>query len=159
MSGVAHELESEHHSIDDQLAEFVADLGEGKVSAEHFRAASTELQHHIHVEEELLFPPLKAAGMIPPVLVMLREHGEIWDVLDVIERLLADDQPDVPSLRQQCERLTAQLEAHNMKEERILYPSADSTLSPGDLDAVGQALVDGDLPDGWRAEMASPPAG
>lgn len=155
MSGVAEDLVVEHHSIDDRLAEFVAGLDEGSVRAESFRASARELRHHIYVEEAHLFPPLRAVGMIPPVLVMLREHGELWDVLEAVDRLLADDQPDIPSLRRECDRLTGLLEEHNMKEEQILYPAADETLATEDLEQVATSLVDGDLPDGWRAEMAS----
>lgn len=155
MTGVAEDLVVEHHSIDDRLAEFVAGLEEGEVRTESFRASARELRHHIHVEEAHLFPPLRAAGMIPPVLVMLREHGEMWDVLDGIDRLLAQDEADVPALRAECARLVQQLEAHNLKEEQILYPAADTTLAPEDLERVSTSLVDGDLPDGWRAEMAS----
>ena len=155
MSGVAKDLEVEHHSIDERLAEFVTGLDEGEVHPEVFRASARELQHHIYVEETHLFPPLRAVGMIPPVLVMLREHGEIWGVLDAVERLLADGQPDVASLRRECERLAAALEAHNLKEEQILYPAADESLATEDLEQVSISLVDGDLPQGWRAEMAS----
>lgn len=155
MSGVAKDLVVEHHSIDDRLGDFVAGLGEGEVRAESFRASAKELRHHIYVEEAHLFPPLRAVGLIPPVLVMLREHGEMWDVLDGIDRLLDADTPDVVALRRECERLTAQLEAHNMKEEQILYPAADERLATEDLEKVSTSLVDGDLPDGWRAEMAS----
>lgn len=155
MSGVAKDLETEHDSIDERLAEFVAGLDEGEVRAEAFHASARELRHHIHVEEAHLFPPLRAVGLIPPVLVMLREHGEIWDVLDAVDRLLADDEPDASSVRRECGRLTAMLEAHNMKEEQILYPAADESLATDDLEQVSISLVDGDLPDGWRAEMAS----
>lgn len=155
MSGVATDLKTEHHSIDERLAEFVAGLDEGEVRAASFRASARELRHHIYVEEAHLFPPLRAAGMIPPVLVMLREHGEIWHTLDTVESLLADDQPDVASLRRECERLAAQLAAHNLKEEQILYPAADESLATEDLEQVAISLVDGDLPEGWRAEMAA----
>ena len=44
--------------------------------------AMESLRRHIFLEEQLLFPPLREAGMIAPVLVMLREHGEIWQSLD-----------------------------------------------------------------------------
>ncbi|WP_338749113.1 hemerythrin domain-containing protein [Janibacter alittae] len=154
MSGVAEDLKTQHDSIDERLAEFVAGLDEGEVRAGTFRASARELRHHIHVEEAHLFPPLRAAGMIPPVLVMLREHGEIWGTLDTVDGLLADDRPDVTSLRRECDRLTAQLAAHNLKEEQILYPAADESLATEELDQVATSLVDGDLPEGWRAEMA-----
>lgn len=154
MSGMAEGLLVEHHSIDERLAEFVAGLDAGEVRPAAFRAAATELKHHIFVEEEHLFPPLRAAGLIPPVLVMLREHGEMWGVLEAIEALLVATAPDVSALHAECARLMGQIEAHNAKEERILYPAADQTLAPQEQEAVSTALVDGDLPEGWRASMA-----
>ena len=151
---IAQILEHEHQSIDGRLAAFVAGLDEGEVRADDVRASAAELRRHIHVEEVHVFPRLRQAGMIPPVLVMLREHGLIWDTLDGIDRLLSDDAHDVAALRTQCDRLTEQLEAHNMKEERILYPAADDTLDADGVASVEAALRD-EMPPGWRAEMAS----
>ncbi len=152
--GIAEILEEEHHRIDGRLAAFVAGLDEGEVRAADFHACATELRRHIHVEEVHVFPPLRAAGMLAPVLVMLREHGLIWDTLEQIDRILASETPEAGALRRECERMPQQLEAHNMKEERILYPAADQALDADALASVHAAL-DEEMPPGWRCEMAS----
>ena len=150
---IAEILEEDHHHIDGRLATFVAGLDEGEVRPADFRASATALRRHIHAEEVHLFPPLRAAGMIPPVLVMLREHGIIWGLLERIDALLAVEPPEATALRQECDGLTERLEAHNMKEERIIYPAAEQTLDADTMASVRDAL-DEETPPGWRCEMA-----
>ena len=148
---IARDLEAEHRSIDALLEQFVSGLDQ-EVRPGLFRDSSRELRQHIYVEEAHLFPPLRAAGIIPPVLVMLREHGQIWTVLDEIDAQL--DEPDPAELRRLCEMLTGMLGAHNDKEEAILYRAAVEVLDPVVQEQISNAMVDDTLPDGWRCEMA-----
>lgn len=154
MATIAEELEEEHHSIDARLADFVAGLDEGEVRADHFRDSAAELRRHIYVEELRLFPPLRETGMVPPVLVMLREHGELWGTLEAVERLLDYPTPDTSALRAECDRLAEQLDAHNQKEEVILYQAAVERLDPQTQEQVSIALVDEEMPAGWRCRLA-----
>lgn len=152
MDGTAGtQLEHDHHRIDDGFARFVESLS-GEVDRASFDDAARALRHHIYVEETLHFPVLRAAGLLAPVLVMLREHGEIWDLLDAIRDAL--DAGDIDSVRGVWPQLAAVLEQHNMKEERILYPAGDKTLSPADAELIVTALDEGETPSGWVCEMA-----
>lgn len=154
MAQIVEELEVEHRIIDARLADFVAGLDDGQVHAERFRRSAGELRQHIYVEEKWLFPPLRETGMIPPVLVMLREHGELWGVLDEIDRALAASTPDQEALRGACDRLAEQLDAHNEKEEIIVYQAAAERLDPATQEAIVGALADEEMPDGWRCQLA-----
>ena len=78
-------LEREHQEIDAGLGAFVDGLDNGELLGAEFNRAADALRRHIYLEEEFLFPPLRAAGMLPPVLVMLREHGAIWRTLQGLE--------------------------------------------------------------------------
>ena len=78
-------LEREHQEIDAGLEAFADGLESGELRGADLDRAADALRRHIYLEEEFLFPPLRAAGMVPPVLVMLREHGEIWRTLDALE--------------------------------------------------------------------------
>ena len=78
-------LEREHQEIDAGLAAFVDGLDSDELRGAELDRAADALRRHIYLEEEFLFPPLRAAGMVPPVLVMLREHGEIWRTLEALE--------------------------------------------------------------------------
>jgi iron-sulfur cluster repair protein YtfE (RIC family) len=113
------------------------------------------LRRHIYLEEEFLFPLLREAepALTAPVLVMLREHAQIWDSLDVLDQAAdADPQAARVSLKQ----LTVQLLHHNLKEEKILYPRADVLLSPAAATRLRDFLDTGQLPDGWVCVKARP---
>ncbi len=153
-SRVATVLEQDHRVIDEGFAAFVATAEQGRVDREPYDRAAEGLRRHIFVEEEALFPPLRAAGLVGPVLVMLREHGEIWDLLDTLDGLLAGGGAGPDDLLPVWRRLEDVLAQHNVKEERILYPAADQALSEVDLDDVRAALRDSVVPQGWASEMA-----
>lgn len=147
---IGQQLEHDHHRIDEEFARFADSLTTATVNRDAFDAAAAGLRHHIYVEESLHFPILRAAGLMAPVLVMLREHGEIWDLLDATASAL-DQGAAVGDL---WSRLASVLEQHNMKEERILYPAGDQQISPADTDLIRTTLADGETPADWRCEMA-----
>jgi uncharacterized protein (DUF2249 family) len=96
----------------------------------------TGLRRHIRFEEDLLFPAFEErSGLSPdrgPSAVMRSEHRDIESLLDGIGRALADGRDPQPWRRQ----LHALLGEHNLKEERIVYPTTDRLLSPEESDAL-----------------------
>ncbi len=77
-------LRREHQEIDAGIdACTAADPDSGELSR-----AIGALRRHIYLEEEFLFPLLRQAepGLTAPILVMLREHAEIWPLLDELDR-------------------------------------------------------------------------
>lgn len=149
---VGQSLEHDHHLIDGQFAAFAQALAEDRIDTASLSAATEALRHHIWVEEQLHFPPLREAGLFGPVLVMLREHGEIWNLLDRAAAQAA--QGSVADLDQTWHSLAELLTAHNAKEEQILYPSGDQILDEPTARAVATALATGARPDGWVCQMA-----
>lgn len=144
---LATALEREHHEIDAGIAGFLADPGAGDGA---LRAAVDALRRHIYLEEVLVFPSLREAGLMAPVFVMLREHGEMWRLLDQ-----ADGSDDPDRLSTLCAELMPLLEAHNGKEEPILYPQVDAVLDD-DLSAIlREFLASGSMPGGWVCEQAA----
>ena len=111
------------------------------------------LRRHIYLEEEFIFPPLKETGMMMPVFVMLREHGELWDAMAGLDDLLSAD-ADPEMIQGACRELLSRLDAHNSKEEPIIYPHLDSDLDEGARAQLREFLVDGRMPDGWVCERA-----
>ncbi len=142
---VAAILSREHRDIDAAIECFSADPSSGK-AAQSLAAAIVALRRHIYVEEEGLFPMLSAGGVVPPILVMLREHAQIWETLDALENDLSTVGGQAPEL---CHRLLIQLQHHNVKEERILYPEADEALATHPAPSLTEFLKSGPLPDGW----------
>lgn len=142
-------LEREHRIIDVGITIF-AGAEPDEVTASQRMAlldAIAMLRRHIYLEEEYLFPPLRAAGLLGPVMVMLIEHGKMWPVLDELERLLGDG--EFAATAELCRNLLEQLAAHNLKEERILYPQAEDLLTAGDLDELNELLASAEMPSGW----------
>lgn len=142
-------LEKEHRLIDEGIEAF--DRSQPAEVADRQRAAVAQavslLRHHIYVEEEFLFPPLREAGLIGPVMVMEHEHGQMWPLLDRLEQDVRAGNADAAGSL--CRDLIGLLADHNRKEEQILYPQADALLSAPEIAALLARLSDDELPGGW----------
>lgn len=151
---LAAALEREHHEIDRGIEAFLTGQGEWHARIGPLREAINALRRHIFLEETFLFPPLGDAGLVAPIFVMRREHGEIWDVLDVLDAQLAIN-PGAAAMSDSCRDLLAQLERHNSKEEPILYPHADAVLTAAAGADLRAFLATGRMPEGWVCARAS----
>jgi iron-sulfur cluster repair protein YtfE (RIC family) len=92
---------------------------------ESFKEFKFGLQRHIVWEEDLLFPLWEEkTGMSEggPTYVMRAEHRRIGEYLEAIHRKVQEHNPESDREEQ---ALLDLLGSHNMKEERILYPSID----------------------------------
>ena len=134
---LAAALEREHREIDRGIEAFLVGRAEGQPQTEPLARAIEALRRHIFLEEHFVFPPLRDAGLVAPIFVMLREHGEIWDTLDVLDAQLTAN-PDAAAMSEICDKLLEQLARHNAKEEPILYLQADAGTRPGT--AVGVSV-------------------
>jgi hemerythrin-like domain-containing protein len=152
-STLATALEREHREIDAGVEAFLAGLAEGQPRPESLIQAMRALRRHIYLEEQFLFPPLREAGMVAPIFVMLREHGEIWDTMDAMDRELARDGAGA-AMSEVCRVLLEQLERHNAKEEPIIYPQADAVLAADASAELHEHLAAGRLPEGWVCARA-----
>ena len=145
---LAAALEREHREIDAGIEAFEAAPAE----LEPLTRAIAALRRHIYLEEEFLFPPLRAELALPTV-VMLREHGELWRTLDELEAQLAEGDSG-ESVRGLCRELLARLASHNGKEEPIFYTRADPGLSPAASAELCAFLDSGRMPEGWVCQGA-----
>jgi iron-sulfur cluster repair protein YtfE (RIC family) len=146
-------LEREHHEIDAGIVAFLEKLDGGGVQPEPLTAALEALRRHIYLEERILFPPISEGGLVMPLLVMIREHGEIWRAMDALADMVAGG-ADSDTLREACQRLLTQLESHNSKEEPVIYPHADTGLSPEKTAELADFIKTGLTPDGWVCQEA-----
>lgn len=146
---LAQTLQKEHAEIDAGIAAFTASPGDRQPLTRAIRA----LRRHIYLEEEFLFPLLCRAepGLAAPALAMLREHAQIWAILDLLEH--APDTSAGPALGK---RLTSHLLHHNLKEEKVLYPRADDILPAPAAQRLRAFLEAGELPKGWVCLKARP---
>lgn len=163
-SSVADALTREHHEIDAGIEAFVASVGaeaqrtEVTEWAAPLLSAMTALRRHIYLEEAFVFPPIRQGGLMMPIMVMLREHGELWRAMDELAELLesaADDAVRHEELVDRCSAMLDLLDAHNSKEEPIIYPHADVDLSAAARAELHDFLRRGSMPAGWVCERAA----
>jgi uncharacterized protein (DUF2249 family) len=138
---ITEALSWDHDRLDAlEAAAFEARAGADLELAQRSYAAFAHgLLRHIRFEEELLFPLFEErAGLSPmmgPTAVMRSEHREIERRLQAIaaEIGLARPQADLESRRRAFHEV---MRAHNDKEEQVLYPAVDRTLSAEESDAL-----------------------
>jgi hemerythrin-like domain-containing protein len=86
------------------------------------------MDQHFGVEEEILFPALKASGgPAGPVQVMLMEHAQMRDLIEQMS--FSIDAKDAEIYAGVAETLLIVMQQHNHKEEQILYPLSDQFLA------------------------------
>ena len=141
-------LRHEHRDIDRGLARLRPGMPFTAEDATVVLEAGDALRRHIYLEETFVFPPLYNAGLVAPVLIMLRQHGQIWATLDALQQQLstADRSGTAPA---SSRRLAVQLQHHNAHEERVLYPAADAEIFPATATTLRAFLESGTLPSGW----------
>lgn len=129
--------EQDHDRLDELFKMFQtfkrSDCAKAKAAFQEFQFG---LQRHMAWEEDLLFPLWEEkTGMTEggPTFVMRAEHRHIGAQLEAIHAKVAGG--NVES-EQEEQALSALLGAHNMKEERVLYPSIDQMMTEEERDAV-----------------------
>lgn len=147
------ELMRQHREIGAAIECFVEKLDGGDRQPELLRATMDALRRHIYLEETFLFPPIRKAGIMMPVFVMMREHGELWRTMEALTRLLAD-RTGGPLLDATCNQLLDQLHGHNFKEEPVVYLHADYDLPAPTSAQLTRFVVTGRIPDGWVCQQA-----
>lgn len=96
---------------------------------ENFKKFKFGLQRHIVWEEEILFPLFEEkTGMKDggPTEVMRQEHRQIEQALEALHKKVQRQDPQSDPEENLVWNL---LKQHNMKEESILYPAIDQSIS------------------------------
>ena len=107
----------------------------------YFREFKFGLQRHIVWEEQVLFPlfeqktGLRDTG---PTELKHREHRLIEERLEALHDKVRRHDPE--SDAEELALLTA-LEAHNLKEEQVLYPMLDRLLGDEEKQAMADAMA------------------
>lgn len=150
---VAEALEREHKEIDESIEAYTAALAAGdEPDPEPLVRAVAALRRHIFLEEEFLFPPMREANLAMPVFVMVREHGQMWKVMDALDAALTGGEAGPTTVADLLRELTEGLQAHNPKEEQILYPQAGQILNQAATAELQDLIKSGETPKGWVCE-------
>ena len=148
---LAQLLEAEHRQIDAGIEAYTTT--EPGAGLDALQNAIDGLRRHIYLEEAFCFDALRARGLMMPVMVMLREHGEIWRSCDRVE--VALEEADDDAATSEAEHLLRILDAHNGKEEPVLYPHISAAIGPDANADLLRFLDDGKMPAGWVCATAA----
>ena len=128
--GITDFMAQDHDRLDAIFRKFRiqknTNLSEAEKLFSEFKAG---LERHIVWEEEILFPLFESrTGMreVGPTAVMRMEHRQIKEHLEKIRAMIAGK--DTATITQE-NSLIQILTAHNEKEEGVLYPWFDDSLS------------------------------
>ena len=123
-------FEQDHDRLDELFKTFQrlkrSDFAKAKEAFTEFKFG---LQRHIVWEEDVLFPLWEEkTGMSEggPTFVMRNEHRQIGQQLEAIHEKVGELNSESD---QEEQALLNLLGSHNMKEERVLYPSIDQVTS------------------------------
>ena len=128
-TSVSEYLEADHRRLDRLLTETVESAAAGTLdrAARAFATLHDGIEKHIEVEERILFPFFEDAnGAFGPTEVMRAEHASILQSAAEISLRLAGN--DVGYCLEELDALARLLSAHNLKEERVLYPATERVL-------------------------------
>lgn len=148
---LAQLLETEHRQIDAGIEAYTKT--EAGAGLDALQDAIDGLRRHIYLEEAFCFDALRARGLMMPVMVMLREHGELWRSCDRIEKSL--DDADDEATTAEAEKLLGLLDSHNGKEEPVLYPHISEAIGPDANADLLKFLDTGTMPEGWICATAA----
>lgn len=132
-------FQADHQRLDTLYKSFKQSFEKDLVAAKQFFKDFKEgLFRHIEWEEDLLFPVFEMkTGMINrgPTAVMRKEHGIIKFLLEQMHENF-----NIVTISQTIGELDSILNAHNQKEERILYPEMDEIFSKDEIAKLVVAL-------------------
>ena len=120
----------DHAEIESLIADARLMVGDGEMERAEDLVRDIRLRflRHIQTEEQIVFPLLerRTGRHSGPTVIMRHEHvriqGELGEMAAALER------GDRTSFIAAHARLQALLPAHNLKEERFLYPVIDASL-------------------------------
>ena len=131
-ASVATVLSLDHDRLDGLFGAMRQATAAGRLSdaTSHFAQFRAGLERHIRIEEDLVFPAFERLARMPaeagPTAVMRVEHRAIERLLAAVGDKLAQGR----DASGEAAELQRTLEAHNMKEESVLYPMTDSLAGP-----------------------------
>jgi regulator of cell morphogenesis and NO signaling len=141
MNTISVFFQQDHDRLDALFQSFQAlkrhDMAKATEAFKEFRGG---LERHIVWEEDLLFPLWEEkTGMSDggPTFVMRNEHRQIKELLEAIHNKGAEHNPDSDQEEQALLKL---LGSHNLKEERVLYPSIDQVTTPEECENIFQKV-------------------
>jgi hemerythrin superfamily protein len=148
-------LEGDHRSVEELFRRFEGSRDPAE-QGRLFRRISRELSIHAAVEEQLVYPRLRAVlergAREPEVLAALEEHHVAKVALAEIGAL----PPTHPRFEAKVHVLVANVRGHVAEEERALFPALRRHVGKDDLEALAAELLRARLIAPTRPHPAAP---
>ena len=130
MKTITEYLSADHQHCDNLFADAETAAAKSDLAAAKagFAAFHQDMQHHLGLEESILFPAFEQAtgNAMGPTRVMRMEHEQMRELFAQMQAAL--DAGDVQTYAGLSETLLVLMQQHNFKEEQMLYPMADRAL-------------------------------
>ena len=130
MTTFSQYLGDDHARCDELFAaaEKAADARDSGAADAHARFVEAT-EHHLRLEEEILFPAFEEASgsRMGPTAVMRHEHEQMRQLFEDMSGALAENRFD--DYLGMAETLLILMQQHNAKEEQMLYPMTDRMLA------------------------------
>lgn len=136
MSNLTEPLVADHRFCDELFAqaEDAAHRRDWETCRRQFDLFNRAMTHHFQIEEEVLFPRLEQVSNMGsgPTGVMRGEHENMRELMHkMLDAMTCNNRDDYLGL---SETLLLYLQQHNLKEENMLYATANRLLSTEDVD-------------------------
>lgn len=130
MSRVIEHFAADHRACDEVFAQAEKALGEGDqpTASRAFARFRILLEAHFGAEEEVVFPAFEALTGLTngPTNAMRAEHRQMLMLCEDTQRCI--DSIRLSDAAGLADTLFSLVQAHNMKEEQVLYPMCDDAL-------------------------------
>jgi hemerythrin-like domain-containing protein len=140
MASIGDFMSRGHKECDEAFARAEESAGTDWPATEAgFRIFVRSMQHHLAMEEEVLFPAFEEqTGMSDggPTETMRVEHEQMRRLFDDMQQAVAAR--DANQYLGLAETLMLLMQQHNMKEEGMLYPMMDEVLGAEAADLIGR---------------------
>jgi hemerythrin superfamily protein len=132
-------IQRDHRTIEQLFTRFErAQRDRDRADQRHvLRELVRELSVHAVIEEQLLYPALREAGVEEEALDALEEHHLVKLTLAELERLGPADERFAPKMR----LLMENVREHVQEEEARLLPRLEAALEPSQRRELGEALA------------------
>jgi iron-sulfur cluster repair protein YtfE (RIC family) len=129
-------FEQDHQRLDQLFNKFQQETNDANLAVSLFSEFKHGLEQHIEWEEQILFPAVEQAAGFPinagPTHVMRMEHQQIKECLMLIQtKVQKHEDSKLAEMR-----LLDILAEHNFKEERVLYPMSDQSISESNAQTI-----------------------
>lgn len=128
-------LEADHREVEGLFAA-LEDLA-GVERQQTLNKLAKSLSIHAQIEEEVVYPAMKDAGLDDEVKEATEEHQKAKDLVAQLEEV--DPSSDVDAL---VAELKADVTHHVHKEETEVFPKFRDAVDQGELDELARTLVE-----------------